>query len=284
MKTQTLLATLFLFCFICCSAIVLAGGGHRPKPPKPKPSPSPTPSPLPSFGGGISTGSSIDIYVPTSASCLNAFATVTTFTFQTGNLSEHRTCRSLILCMIRWLEQLLQLILSGLTPGASFSNSIATPVSELNTAFSHVNAVLGGVLSETGTSVNPPSTGACPFIFAPVLAANGQIYASSCVAAAASAPNPYVNVTINPTRDTGAGGSYTAADITNPRVAFVVLYIKYAIKIMGFVQTYLNECILSTENRVFTDGISSLNRAIELVWNTDYNAAKALVLNLSQNI
>ena len=274
-------------CFLCCSAIVLAGGGHKPppKPPKPpKPCPSPSPTPQPTFGGGIPTGSSIDIYVPTSASCLNAFATVTTFTFQSGVLSEHRTCRSLILCLIRWLEQLLQLILSGLTPGASFSLSIPTTVSELNTAFSNVNRVLGGVLSETGTSVNPASSGVCTAIFAPVLAANGLIYASDCVAAAASAPNPYVNVTLNASASPGTGGTYSISDITNPRVALVVLYIKYAIKIMGFVQTYLNECILSTENRVFTNGISSLNSAISLVWSTEYNSAKSLVLSLSQNI
>lgn len=251
---------------------------------KPCPKPSPSPPPEPTFGGGVSP-SPVDIYVPTSASCATAFATINSYTFASGNLVQYKQCRSLVLCLQRWIEQLLQLILAGLTPGATFPISLSSVVTELNTAFGYVNSNLGGILSESGTTVNPvtPPGSPCTLEFAPVLAANGIIYSNDCAARVAGAPNPYVNVTIS-SGATGSGGTYTLADITNPRASLVVLYIKYVIKILGFIQTYLSECVLSTESRIFTNGISSLNTAIGLVWNTDYNGAKNLVLDLSRNV
>ncbi|EFC45294.1 predicted protein [Naegleria gruberi] len=249
-----------------------------------KPCPKPSPSPLPSFG--IPGGSSpIDVYVPTSASCANAFASISSYTFESGNLVQYRQCRSLVLCLQRWVEQLLQLILAGLTPGATFSNTLSSVVVELNTAFGYVNSNLGGILSESGTTVNPvtPPNSPCTLEFAPVLAANGLVYPNECSARVAGAPNPYVNVTLNEGA-TASAGAYSLSDVTNPRIALTVLYTKYVVKILGFIQTYLNECVLSTESRVFTSGISSLNTAIGLIWSGDYNAAKNLVLDLSRNV
>lgn len=237
--------------------------------------------PTPSFPGG----GSIDVYVPTTANCATAFASITSYNFVSGNLSQYRQCRSLVLCLNMWLELLLQLILAGLTPGATFSNTLSSTVTDLNTAFGYVNSVLGGILSQSGTSVSPPTTGtsACTAIFAPVLAANGNIYASSCVAAAAGAPNPYVSVTLN-SGATAVNGVYTISDITNPRIALTTLYTNYVLKILGFITTYLSSCSLSTESRVYTNGISTVNSALSSIASGDNNAAKNLLFAFSQNV
>ncbi|KAF0978067.1 hypothetical protein FDP41_002582 [Naegleria fowleri] len=258
---------------------------YIPPPPPPKPTcPPPKPSPSPPVGIPPPTPTpSIDVYVPTSANCANAFATITSYTFQISVLSQYRQCRALLVCLNRWIELLLQLVLAGLTPGATFSNTLSPVVLELNNAFGYVNTNLGGILSESGTTVQPRPTqpSACTLIFAPVLAADGNVYASECVAFNANAPNPYVSVTVN----SGSSSSgLTLADVTNPRVALTTLYAKYVVKILGFIQTYLNECELSTETRVYSNGLTSMNNALASIASGDFNTAKNQVIEFSRNV
>ncbi|KAG2385736.1 hypothetical protein C9374_002885 [Naegleria lovaniensis] len=254
-----------------------------PPPPPPKPTCTPRPPPEPTVGVPPPNPTPIDVYVPTSANCQTAFSTITSYTFNTAVLAEYRQCRSLLVCLNRWIELLLQLVLAGLTPGATFSNTLNPVVLELNTAFGYVNTNLGGILTESGTTVVPRPTppGVCTAIFAPVLAADGNIYSSECVAFNAGAPNPYVSVTINSA--SGSNG-YTLADVTNPRVALTTLYAKYVVKILGFIQTYLSECELSTEVRVYSNGLTSMNNALTNIASADYNAAKNQVIEFSRNV
>ncbi|KAL9657274.1 hypothetical protein ABK040_011494 [Willaertia magna] len=279
MKTTQLLITLIATCLMlyCVSTFTLAnvkcggGGGCNPTTPKPSPTvpraPSVNPSPIPTLP-------SPDIYPvpPVINRCLTLPRELTSLT----NIPL-TNCLNLLKCLKWWTQHYLQFVLRGLTNGAELPLSVeangAVPV-----IFTEFERILGQRLNEAGNAVDSPDV--CTAEYAPVLAADGKIYSNACVARRSNAPYPYTSVSVQ----NSVTNPVFPTDVSNAKIALTRYYLCAALRIIRFLLSYLNGCLLSTDTRVLNDAIDKLTQADNLILSNSLEGAKSLVLTITNTL
>ncbi|KAL9652879.1 hypothetical protein ABK040_010911 [Willaertia magna] len=284
----TLLSTcLILYCILPFSlaseANAKCGGGGGCKPirtcdiygncPRPSPTvpraPSLNPSPIPTLP-------SPDIYPvpPVINRCLLLPRELTSLT----NIPL-TNCLNILKCLTWWTQHYLQFVLRGLTTGAELPLSVETN-GAIPVMFTEFERILGQRINEAGNGVDSPVPDVCTAEYAPVLAADGRIYSNACVARRSGAPYPYTSVTVQ----NSAINPAFPTDVTNARIALTRHYLCAALRIVRFLLTFLNSCLLSTDTRVLNDAVDKLRQADNLILSGDLNGAKSLVLAVTNTI
>ncbi|KAL9647308.1 hypothetical protein ABK040_011675 [Willaertia magna] len=295
MNSTKLIITLLLACSIICyvlQGVVATGtkpckyncGCHyyknctkpSPRPTRTRPLPSPTvprnptisliPIPTGTFGP--------DIYPVPSVifSCLLLPRQLTSLT----NIPL-TNCLDILRCLKWWVQHYLQFVLRGLTPGANFPLFVETN-GALSVGFTEFERILGVPINEFGNGTAPLPT-ICTLDYSPVLAGDGRIYSNACVARSNGAPAPYIPVDVS----TPSGGTFPT-NVPNASTVLIRFYLQAALRLIRFILTFLQSCLLSTDVRVLNDALARLTLADTLILANNFVEAKNQVLAVTNTL